>query len=77
MYESSRAKADLLAAMLALLADKDGPLRLERVGARVAGVPWGEVSPDDRRILGGVFARCGFESQKWPHWYRVERRAAA
>lgn len=71
-FASTEAKSKLLAAMREYLADKDGPLRLERLASRVAGQPWNLMSYADRAIIAGAVARCGFTSPIWPHWIRSE-----
>jgi hypothetical protein len=56
------------------LRDKTGPLRVERLSARVLGVEWQSLSAADRGRLIREVRRCGFTQHEWPYWTRVETR---
>jgi hypothetical protein len=77
LFASTAARSDLLAKMRYYLRDKDGPLRIERVASIATRVERSDLSPEDKRIAGGVFARCGFHLRNGPHWFRTEPRADA
>lgn len=56
-FESTAAKSELLASMSSYLANKTGPLRLERLAARVAGVEWSNLDHNDKQPVCWASAR--------------------
>ena len=69
MFEtSSLARSELFALIQGYLADKQGPIRIERLPARLLGVEWSDLSYDDRFIICGVVARLNWVKH-WPHWF--------
>jgi hypothetical protein len=54
------------------LRDKSGPLRVERLSARVLGVEWQSLSADDRGRVIREVRRCGFTQHSWPMWTRAD-----
>lgn len=69
MFEtSSKARSELFALIQSYLADKRGPIRIERLPARLLGIEWKDMSYDDRFIVAGVVARLGW-IKRWPHWF--------
>jgi hypothetical protein len=71
MFSSTADKSKLFHALRSYLASKDGPLRLERIARYALGLDWHELELADRRIIRGVVERCGFESTRWPTWFRT------
>lgn len=69
MFEtSSKARSELFALIQSYLADKRGPIRIERLPARLLGIEWSDMSFDDRFIVAGVVSRLGW-TKRWPHWF--------
>jgi hypothetical protein len=68
MFTSTKARSLLLKAMRTYLADRDGPLRIERIITTLTGALWSNLDEKDRRIVAGMMATCGWKRGDWPHW---------
>jgi hypothetical protein len=56
------------------LDERSGPLRVERISARVFGIEWQDVTAEDRGRIIRAVRIAGFKQLSWPLWTRVDPR---